>query len=190
MTAKEAADLIREKILPCVTGDWKEAADMAISALSNATQHSQHVETVGSDKPTDNQSVKQTDFADCLINKINSWIATGDYSIGEVNIMRCVIAELEDLPTVEPERWIPCSERLPEKSGLYLTWMRWPYEEEPTHTIINYDADVEAFGEWRERYHPETLGYLDSEFEEIENVAAWMPLPDPYRAERSGDEDD
>ena len=104
MTAKEAADLIREKILPCVTGDWKEAADMAISALSNATQHSQHVETVGSDKPTDNQSVKQTDFADCLINKINSWIATGDYSIGEVNIMRCVIAELEDLPTVEPER--------------------------------------------------------------------------------------
>ena len=89
---------------------------------------------------------------------------------------------VENAPSVMPKpQWIPCSERLPEKSGLYLTWMRFPYEEEPTWTIENYDADVEAFGEWRERYHPETLGYLDSEFEEIENVTAWMPLPEPYR---------
>ena len=89
---------------------------------------------------------------------------------------------LEQMPSAQQKsQWIPCSERLPEKSGLYLTWMRFPYEEEPIWTIENYDADVEAFGEWRERYHPETLGYLDSEFEEFKDVTAWMPLPEPYR---------
>lgn len=84
-------------------------------------------------------------------------------------------------PTIN--NWIPCSERLPEKSGLYLTWTKFPYEEEPSWLIINYDADCESFGEWKEHYHPDTLGYLDSEFNEFENVFAWMPLPEPYREE-------
>ena len=95
---------------------------------------------------------------------------------------------LRVLPSAQPaSQWIPVSEGLPEKSGLYLAWFKYPYEEEPTWSIINYDADCEAFGEWRERYHPETLGYLDSEFEELEDVTAWMPLPEPYRAERRTD---
>jgi hypothetical protein len=90
---------------------------------------------------------------------------------------------IKALPSAQPDHWVPCSERLPEKSGLYLTWTKFPYEEEPSWLIINYDADCESFGEWEEHYHPDTLGYLDSEFNEFENVFAWMPLPEPYREE-------
>lgn len=79
--------------------------------------------------------------------------------------------------------WIPCSERLPERNGAYLVWMQWPCDEEPTASIINYDADCEMFGEWHEHYHPITLGYLDSDFDEIKGVIAWMPLPKPYEGE-------
>lgn len=80
-------------------------------------------------------------------------------------------------------RWIPCNKKLPERNGAYLVWMQWPFEEEPTVSIINYDADCEAFGEWHEYYHPITLGYLDSDFDEIKGVIAWMPLPEPYKGE-------
>ena len=80
--------------------------------------------------------------------------------------------------------WIPVSERLPERNGAYLVWMQWPCDEEPTVSIINYDADCEMFGEWHEHYHSITLGYLDSDFDEIKGVIAWMPLPKPF-GERS-----
>ena len=97
----------------------------------------------------------------------------------EINMLK------EQLESAEAE-WIPCSERLPERSGAYLVWMQWPCDEEPTASIINYDADCEMFGEWHELYHPRTLGYLDSDFDEIKGVIAWMPLPEPYKG---GDEE-
>ena len=102
-----------------------------------------------------------------------------------------VYGVLQKLSPVTPkQKWISCSERLPEKNGLYLAWIVWPYYDEPTFSIINYDADVEAFGEWKEYYHPETLGYLDREFEEFDKVIAWMPLPEPYTKELNGGEQD
>ena len=88
---------------------------------------------------------------------------------------------LRQLPSAQ--RWIPCSERLPKRNGEYLVWMQRPFDEEPTVSIINYDADCEMFGDWREYYHPITLGYLDSDFDEIKGVIAWMPLPEPYKGE-------
>ena len=91
---------------------------------------------------------------------------------------------VESMPSAQ--QWIPCSERLPERNGAYLVWMQWPCDEEPTAFIINYDADCEMFGEWLERYDPITLGYLNSDFEEIKGVIAWMPLPKPYKEEQDG----
>lgn len=76
-------------------------------------------------------------------------------------------------------RWIPCSERLPEKSGRYLVtrglnacdavWNR--------VYIINYS---DLMGLKSERiWWDGNVG--KSDFKRIDDVTAWMPLPKPYR---------
>ena len=90
-------------------------------------------------------------------------------------------------PTIDAEpHWIPCSERLPKDSGDYLVRpsdsVLEDYSDFSEIMIMPYDADCEAFGWWVERYHPISLGYLDSDFNEFE-VIAWMPLPKPYEVE-------
>lgn len=87
-------------------------------------------------------------------------------------------------PTAEKNgEWIPCSERLPRDDGEYLVWMRWDFEEEPSYSIVNYDANAEAFGEWHEYFDSHTLGSLGSDFRSFKGVFAWMPLPEPYKGE-------
>lgn len=82
------------------------------------------------------------------------------------------------LAEAEP-RWIPCSERLPEKSGRYLVtrglnacgavWNR--------VYIINYS---DLMGLKSERiWWDGNVG--KSDFERIDDVTAWMPLPEPYK---------
>ena len=85
----------------------------------------------------------------------------------------------DHIADAQPATWIPVTERLPEETGSYLVWMRWPHDESHVHSIINFDADCEAFGEWEEYYDPVSLGWAGSDFIEIENVYAWMPLPEP-----------
>ena len=75
--------------------------------------------------------------------------------------------------------WIPCSERLPEKSGRYLVtrglnacgslWNR--------VYIANYS---DLMGIRSEKiWWQGNVG--KSDFERIDDVLAWMPLPEPYR---------
>lgn len=62
---------------------------------------------------------------------------------------------LETQPAVDAEpHWIPCSERLPEKDGYYLT----------TTCYRQVYCDF-----WNE-----------DNFDRTEMVIAWMPLPEPY----------
>lgn len=86
---------------------------------------------------------------------------------------------IKALPTVEAEpRWIPCSERLPEKSGRYLVtrglnacdavWNR--------VYIINY-SDLMGLKSKR-IWWDGNVG--KSDFKRIDDVTAWMPLPKPY----------
>lgn len=58
--------------------------------------------------------------------------------------------------------WIPVSERLPEKSGSYLTWVR--YDNEEFMSIEDIDCE----------------GIL-KEWNFTGKVIAWMPLPEPYQ---------
>lgn len=67
-----------------------------------------------------------------------------------------VVKEIKALPSAEP-RWIPCSERLPERGIDVLTVDG--YGEYELNHIIN-----EEDGEWY-----------------WEPVTAWMPLPEPYK---------
>lgn len=87
-----------------------------------------------------------------------------------LNFYKCIQApwhQLSDrlikrLTPYEPEnKWIPCSERLPEERGFYLTTTK--------------DKAVYC-DHWNE-----------DNFDRTEMVIAWMPLPEPYRG---GEQDD
>lgn len=71
---------------------------------------------------------------------------------------------LKDVPTVN--KWIPCSERLPEAYGEYLVTCEpdLPYRG---HKTITDKDDYFAYG-WDD--------YGDK-------VIAWMPLPEPWKGE-------
>lgn len=95
---------------------------------------------------------------------------------------------VENAPTVEPQQWIPCSERLPDSCGWYICSIK--------------DGRVNAL------YYANQLGWIDNvrkymfELYDIRSkltgtevtpdqeavdwndwVMAWMPLPTPYREE-------
>ena len=84
---------------------------------------------------------------------------------------------LEKLPSAQPEqRWIPCSERLPETDEFVLVSLSGRYKNirfEHSCEIADY-----ADGEWFINAYPfmmaETANYL---------IEAWMPLPELYKGE-------
>lgn len=73
----------------------------------------------------------------------------------------------------ERQRWIPVSERLPEKEKFYLvTFVKYSGE---------YDIEYCYFecGKWFIVADGENIGWR----EEMKSVVAWMPLPEPYSPE-------
>lgn len=79
--------------------------------------------------------------------------------------------DIRKLPSVHPEpKWIPVSERLSDDLGDYLVSIKrigWNMEEYVENDIAYWD-DLEGF-------------------HKADEVLAWMPLPEPYRAERRTD---
>ena len=67
------------------------------------------------------------------------------------------VTAIKALPSAQ--QWIPCSERLPEKDGEYLT------------TTEDGLCDVESYGDGEWFY---------------DDVVAWMPLPEPWKGEKNG----
>ena len=109
-----------------------------------------------------------------------------DFNIKTYSENRIIVTKLladkdtiDAVPTVN--QWISVKDCLPEESGDYLVWALFACEEYPTYSIVHYDADFEAFGEWDDIFDPHTFRFLDSEFEEIKGVIARMPLPEPYK---------
>ena len=94
-------------------------------------------------------------------------------------LIASVRATINHMPTIEPEqKWIPCSERLPEED--YWTGANFQYSAsalmtvynaEDEETIIDYGHTVD--GKW---YSETTDCLVPSSWE----VLAWMPLPEPY----------
>lgn len=80
----------------------------------------------------------------------------GDSELCE-DALQMAITALQNQPV-----WIPVSERLPEESGSYLTWVR--YDNEEFMSIEDIDCEG-IFKEWN------FTG----------KVLYWMPLPEPYR---------
>ena len=79
----------------------------------------------------------------------------------------------ETKPHVENEKpqWIPCTDRLPDKTGYYLVSDR-------RGVVYSTSFDYLRMGKM-------CFGYddLDGCFNEDNTVVAWMPLPTPYMKE-------
>lgn len=93
-----------------------------------------------------------------------------DYTEG---LADCV-SEIEDLSSVQ--QWIPCSERLPEKTGYVLCTA----EKKKAINIYNMD------GKEKERYVCRGYYLEDEKYfclhgrPAVNKVIAWQPLPEPY----------
>ena len=88
-----------------------------------------------------------------------------------------IIEHFVRLPSTQPEqKWIPVTERLPEDDTLML---------------VNYiDSRPGAMDIWIGWHEMENVWYIDGEEHSRERgneVIAWMPLPEPYQAERRED---
>lgn len=71
--------------------------------------------------------------------------------------------------------WIPCTERLPEKSGRYLVTRGSNDCGSLWHKvdILNY-SDLMGLKK-------EKIWWSGIDFEKCDHVIAWMPLPEPYK---------
>ncbi len=133
-----------------------------------------------------------------MINKRLTWDKPGEWGIKNYDIKKapkeiygalCKLRDYErtglspdELKDIKKNGWIPCSEKLPEEpvpetfSGLVEMDMYPEYivmidgAEKPT--VLNYTGG----GEW----------YRDGSFY---NVAAWQPMPEPYKGGKKQEDD-
>ena len=100
--------------------------------------------------------------------------------------------DIDTAPTIDAvPRWIPCEERLPnDDEDVLISYCHKEGEGNTSHVYI----DITSYGQmyfggnrvgdykhWRAPFE-----YFESNYE----VIAWMPLPEPYGAERKDDEID
>ena len=101
---------------------------------------------------------------DALCEEPEVWSGKDEYGQGLNNQWHYDVNALKNVPTAQ--RWIPCSERLPEKDGLYIV------------SVINDHNRIYSKTCW---YHGHEKWFAR------QDVIAWMPLPEPYREDGDND---
>jgi hypothetical protein len=78
-----------------------------------------------------------------------------------------------------PNKWIPVSERMPEKTDFYLIQHTRKYC--PDEMAVAFYSAQEANADPNYTWEFETIA-------DVQEVIAWMPLPEPYKASPTGAE--
>jgi len=117
----------------------------------------------------------------------NRWKKTRNYEgIGDDIAEECELY-LKQVPSAQPEqRWIPCSERLPEEYGEFLVTMT----EKAKAKDLGFDIDETYIRKMRYNSNGWQLPrHIPSWINEAvkDEVLAWMPLPEPYQEEGEKD---
>lgn len=81
-----------------------------------------------------------------------------------LGLLESIAEDIKQLPSAEP-RWIPVTERLPDKMGTYLVTL--DYKEHGTGVMSLW-------------FHNEEIGW---DLRVADEVTAWMPLPEPWKGE-------
>lgn len=75
--------------------------------------------------------------------------------------------------------WVSVKDRLPEESGLYVTF---GCTAVPVRWLHNFDKDMGKFGAWWD-YEPDGKEHPRYRFIEAGDITHWMPLPQPPKEE-------
>lgn len=116
--------------------------------------------------------VRRQEVLDILKDEWNKFSDANDAMQESINAIKA----LKSVTPKQEPRWIPVSERLPEKNGAYLAYIINPSDDE-----CRYIMTCEYFV--NDPYH-----WCPDDETASHNVVAWMPLPEPYKAEGSDKE--
>lgn len=110
------------------------------------------------------------------INEIKESFKHGDY-------LKTTLKRLENLPSVQPMRWIPCNERLPEIGNTYIvTGIQKDAHEKEWHYFVDVASN---YGDYIDDYWDTFNDWIEGQ---ETHIVAWMPLPEPYKM--GGDENE
>ncbi len=87
-----------------------------------------------------------------------------------------IINRIEDIirSHMDDDGWIPCEEQMPEEGELVLIQIEKANWKTADYEIFLYIAELDGYGEWvTERGVPNG------------RVTAWMPMPEPYKEQKT-----
>ena len=183
-TETHSCDLIeRQAVLNLFpTHDWKH--------LYNAVKELPSAELATNLQQSCNQLATDCISRQAAIDDFTKWQYQLADCFGEdysgVSIVESAIKSLEGYPSAQPEqRWIPVSERLPEEDF-------WNGSEVQTSNFVliavqdtNSDNAIVDYGYTSDGVWKSETCVID--IPDDWKVTAWMPLPEPYQAERRED---
>lgn len=132
--------------------------------------------------------------ADAMLERLQEWNTSDDM---DKALYRFTFDRITEQPTVcdvqtKEIKWISVEDRLPEDgdSRFYMCLVENHLEDPPM--FCQYEEEY-GFGFWNDIYDPVTLGFVDSEFQTMEElhyekVLYWMPLIEPPKNEEIGGE--
>ena len=106
----------------------------------------------------------------------------------------CIIGVIDEQPTIEERKWIPCSERLPEDlEEVNVTWIN--HNPEPYYNFVKDKPFTATAVYYKEKWYWYSSVCVDilaeygkNDTDEIDSaieITAWMPLPEQYMERRT-----